>query len=155
MRAEHEFITDYCEQCEGSKIQASDLYKSFLAWCHVSRPKVIPPTQAAFGRYCGLLYEKKKVEGIVYYVDVAFRSQKTRGTTATMSVNEASVLDADRFIKKFWDKILELARTQNRLMDLEKENEELKTELKRKQLEIAELKRNRTDVRETMDLNKL
>jgi putative DNA primase/helicase len=70
-KAENEildFIEDYCHRDDPmAKVQATVLYDNFNRWFKANRsPKGC--SQSMFGRIMGKRFEKKKMEGIVYYV---------------------------------------------------------------------------------------
>jgi putative DNA primase/helicase len=70
-KAENEildFIEDYCQRDDPmAKVQATVLYDNFNRWFKTNRsPKGC--SQSMFGRIMGKRFDKKKMEGIVYYV---------------------------------------------------------------------------------------
>lgn len=71
-KAENElldFIEDYCNRDEMAKIKATLLYENFNRWFKANRsPKGV--SQTMFGRIMNKRFEKKKMDGLIFYVGI-------------------------------------------------------------------------------------
>lgn len=64
-----DFVQDYCRRDPMLKSRATVLYENFNRWYRANKnPEGI--SQTMFGRIMGRRFEKKKVEGVVYYVGI-------------------------------------------------------------------------------------
>lgn len=146
-----QFIEACCEKDEFNTTGATVLWHEFTAWHSDRVPFGKAVSQTKFGRVMGELLDKTKVNGHVHYIGIRPKDREAvdhlDDRQVDSKIDRHEVTDEkliDLFFAKIKAIILEEAKRDQRILDLEAENERLKLEINKKQAEILDLKKHGT-----------